>query len=193
MNHAAIIDALNDELAPDEDEPDDDGILVIADVPPFAPEEALLVDDDGSSTEGEDTTAKDSDDDDDTSDDEASDSDSDDDNDDGDAARMADDAAALAAGLRRSGRGNKGRTDRYANYTFLLHAWKAARGGPKRATLRDGVMMFSADDISDSKPIPEVEDRLEYAFGVILQQYSIGTGLKKFKERGEAWTTKELA
>jgi hypothetical protein len=33
-------------------------------------------------------------------------------------------------------------------------------------------MIFSSDDLSDTKPIP-VEDRLEYALGVILQQYSI--------------------
>jgi hypothetical protein len=42
-----------------------------------------------------------------------------------------------------------------------------------------------------AKPIP-VEDRLEYAFGVILQQFSIGAGLKKFKERGKMGVTKEL-
>ena len=29
-------------------------------------------------------------------------------------------------------------------------------------------------------------------FGIILQQYSIGAGLKKFQERGEKGVTKEL-
>ena len=52
-------------------------------------------------------------------------------------------------------------------------------------------MMFSADDVNDARPIP-VEDWLEHAFGVILQQYSIGAGLKKFQERGEKGVTKEL-
>jgi hypothetical protein len=189
VDRAAIIDALDDELAPDDDGPDDDGIIAVANIPPLAPEEALVVDDEDSSTEGEDTDVRDSDNSDDDSDDEDSD---DEDDDDRDAARKAYDAAAIATGLRRSGRGNKGRTERYANYTLLLHARKAARDGPKRALLRDGVMMFSADDVSDAKPIT-VEDHLEYAFGVILQQYSIGAGLKKFKERGEMGVTKELA
>ena len=53
-------------------------------------------------------------------------------------------------------------------------------------------MMFSTDDISDAKSV-RVEDRLEYAFGVILQQYSIGAGLRKFQERGEKGVTKELS
>jgi hypothetical protein len=37
-----------------------------------------------------------------------------------------------------------------------------------------------------------IEDSEEYALGVILQQYSIGAGLKKFRDRGEAGVTKEL-
>jgi hypothetical protein len=41
-------------------------------------------------------------------------------------------------------------------------------------------MMFSAGDLSDAKPIP-VEDHLEYALGIIQQQYSIQAGLKKFQ------------
>ena len=54
-------------------------------------------------------------------------------------------------------------------------------------------MFFSDNDLSDdTKPVP-VEDRLEYAFGVILQQYSIGAGLKRFQERGKKGVTKELA
>ena len=53
-------------------------------------------------------------------------------------------------------------------------------------------MMFSLDDLSDAKPVP-VEDRMEYALGIVLQQYSIGAGLKKFQERGEKGVTKELS
>ncbi len=86
-----------------------------------------------------------------------------------------------ARGLRRSRRANRGRTTRYANYTLLLHARRIARGGPRRAIIRDGVMMFLAANLSDAKPVP-LEDRLEYALGVILQQYSIGAGLKKFQD-----------
>ena len=174
VDRTAIIDALNDELAPGDDEPDDDGIIAVADIPPLTPEEALVVDDDDSSNGGENTDIDNSDNGGNYTNDEHSD---DEDDENWGAQREADDAAATAAGLRRSGRGNKGRTDRYADYRLLLHARKAARGGPKRAILRDGVMMFSADDVSDAKPIP-IEVRLEYAFGVILLQYSIGAGLK---------------
>ena len=59
-------------------------------------------------------------------------------------------------------------------------------------TIKGGFTFFSDNDLSDAKPIP-VEDRLEFAFGVILQQYYIGAGLKRFQERGEKGVTKELA
>ena len=96
-------------------------------------------------------------------------------------------------GFRRSWRANKERTQRYVNHALLLHARRVAKGGPKRATIKDAIMMFSSDDISDAKPVP-VEDRLEYALEVILQQYSIGAGLKKFQqEQGEKGVTKELS
>jgi hypothetical protein len=52
-------------------------------------------------------------------------------------------------------------------------------------------MLFSADDLSNTKPIPE-EDREEYALGIALVHYSMGAGIKMFKERGEAGVTKEL-
>ena len=80
----------------------------------------------------------------------------------------------------------------YDNYALLLHARRIARGGPRRAIIKDGFTFFSGDDLSDAKPIP-VEDRLEYALGIILQQYTIGAGLKKFQDRGEKGVTKELA
>ncbi len=48
-----------------------------------------------------------------------------------------------------------------------------------------------ADDQSDAKLVPE-EDREEYALGIALVHYSMGAGIKKFKERGEAGVTKEL-
>jgi hypothetical protein len=74
----------------------------------------------------------------------------------------------------------------------LLDARRIARGGPRRAIIKDGFTFFSGDDLSDAKPIP-VEDRLEYALGIILQQYAIGAELKKFQDRGEKGVTKELA
>ena len=178
VNRAAIIDTLEDELVPDDDGPDDDGIIAVADVPPAAgaPAEALLVDNDDEPQDGGDAYDDVSTDNEDTDNDEEEDNDDLDDDDDangGDGTREANDAAAIAAGLRRSGRANKGRTKRFANYTLLLHARKVARGGPKWAMIRDGVMMFSANDVSDAKPIP-VEDRLEYAFVVILQHNPLG-------------------
>ncbi len=178
VDRAAIIDALDDELAPDDNGPDDDGIIAVADVPPaaMAPAKALLIDVDNKSQDGsdayDDVSTNDEDTDNDKEEDDNDLGNDDDDVDGGDGTREADDAAAIAAGLRRSGRANKGRTERFANYTLLLHARKVAQGGPKRAMIRDGVMMFSADNVSDAKPIP-VEDQLEYAFGVILQQYSM--------------------
>ncbi len=52
-------------------------------------------------------------------------------------------------------------------------------------------MLFSAEDLSNAKPIPE-EDREEHALGIALVHYSMGAGIKMFKERGEAGVTKEL-
>ena len=186
VDRVALIDTFDD--APNDNEPDDDddhGIIAIADLPPAdpAPDDALVTDDDDDDNVHTDVEHSDNE--------EEEDNDDGGDNNDRTGKKEADDAAAIAAGLRRSGRKNKGRSGQYANYTLLLHARKAARGGAKRAALSDGVMMFSADDVNDARPIP-VEDRLEHAFGVILQQYSIGAGLKKFQERGEKGGTKEL-
>jgi len=150
--------------------------IAVAMVEDDVPAKALLIDVDNKSQDGsdayDDVSTNDEDTDNDKEEDDNDLGNDDDDVDGGDGTREADDAAAIAAGLRRSGRANKGRTERFANYTLLLHARKVAQGGPKRAMIRDGVMMFSADNVSDAKPIP-VEDQLEYAFGVILQQYSM--------------------
>jgi hypothetical protein len=51
--------------------------------------------------------------------------------------------------------------------------------------------MLSTNDLSDAKPVA-VEDREEFALGVIFQQYLIGAGLKKFGEQGEQGITKKL-
>jgi hypothetical protein len=164
---------------------DDNGIIEVEDLPPpRAHNNEIAVSD------NDDSNAETSDDDDsnaETSADNESvnDEDEDDDGDD-------DNDGAEATGLRRSRRTNKGRTKSYDNYALLLHARRIARGGPRQAIIRDGIMMFSSEDLSDAKPVP-VEDRLEYALGIILQQYSIGAGLKKFRERGEKGVTKELS
>jgi hypothetical protein len=89
-------------------------------------------------------------------------------------------------------RANRGQTTGYENYVLLLDAHRVARGGSRQAIIKDGFMFFLEDDLSDAKPVP-VEDRLEYAFGVILQQYSIGASLKKFQEREETGVTTELS
>jgi hypothetical protein len=72
---------------------------------------------------------------------------------------------------RRSSRSNKGKT------------------APKSY---DKYLLFShAKEENDCKPIPR-DEWDEYAFGIALQQYSIKAGLKKFGEKGKAAVTKEL-
>ncbi len=39
-----------------------------------------------------------------------------------------------------------------------------------------------ADDLSDVKPVPE-KNREEHALGIALVHYSMGAGIKMFKER----------
>lgn len=166
MERAAVIDAHADEIAHDELD-EDDGIIAVADLPVAPLQDALFIDD-------ADNTVADASHDDEASDaDSDADSDNDDSNDDDDNDDNNDHGADGIAGARRSRRVNKGRTTRYDNYALLLHARRIARGGPRRAIIKDGFTFFSGDDLSDAKPIP-VEDRLEYALGIILQQYAIG-------------------
>ncbi len=73
----------------------------------------------------------------------------------------------------------------------MMNGQRRARGGQRRATIRDGLMLFLADNLSNAKPVPE-EDREERALGIALVHYSMGAGIKRFKERGEAGGTKEL-
>jgi hypothetical protein len=94
-------------------------------------------------------------------------------------------------GVRRSRRKNKGTNRQYDDYTLMMHGRRKTRGGQRLATICDGVCFFSAEDLSDAKPVPE-GDRDEYALGVALLTYGIGPGIKKFQERGEAGVTKEL-
>ncbi len=52
-------------------------------------------------------------------------------------------------------------------------------------------MIFSANELSDAAAIL-VDDKMEWVMGVMLAQYSITAGLKKFKEKGVVRVTKEL-
>ncbi len=94
-------------------------------------------------------------------------------------------------GVQRSRRRGKGVTKKYADYSLIMAARRARRGGPHRALIREGCVFFSADNLSDAKPIPE-EDREEFALGVALVHYSMNAGIKKFETKGEAGVTKEL-
>ncbi len=93
--------------------------------------------------------------------------------------------------MRRSRRSNRGTNKKYADYTLMMNTRKRARRGPKWAIVKDGFTFFSAEDLSDAKPVPE-EDRDEWALGVALIHYSMNAGLKKFKEKGKAGVSKEL-
>ena len=82
-------------------------------------------------------------------------------------------------------------TKKYADYSLLMAARRARRGGQRHTLIRNGCVFFSSDDLSNAKPIPE-EDREEFALGVALVHYLMNVGIKKFKEKGEAGVTKEL-
>ena len=86
----------------------------------------------------------------------------------------------------------KEKTARFAKYGLMMAARRNARKSKTcRATIRDGMIFFSGDSLSNAKPIPE-EDREEWVLGVALAQYSITAGLKKFKQKGKNGVTKEL-
>ncbi len=86
-------------------------------------------------------------------------------------------------GVRRLQCRGKGITNKYADYSLLMAARQARRGGQCWALIRDGCVFFSSDDLSNTKPIPE-KDREEFALGVALVHYSMNAGIKKFKAKG---------
>jgi len=192
---APIIHANADELN-DYEIDNDDSIIAVGDIPQQPPHAPLVVND----ADNDDDAAGSGDDDDDDDDDDDNDNDNvnvgkdeDDssDEDDGDELVAATDAqegneSDGNQGVRRSRCRGKGTSKKYADYSLLMAARRARRGGQRRALIRDGCVFFSSDDLSDAKPIPE-EDREEFALGVALN-----AGLKKFKEKGEAGVTKEL-
>jgi hypothetical protein len=94
-------------------------------------------------------------------------------------------------GVQRLQHRGKGITKKYTDYSLLMAARQARRGGQRWALIRNGCVFFSSDDLSNAKPIPK-EDREEFALGVSLVHYSMNAGIKKFKAKGEAGVTKEL-
>jgi hypothetical protein len=58
-------------------------------------------------------------------------------------------------------------TNRFDNYGLMMYPRRRVRGGQRCATIHDRLMLFSADDLSDAKPVPE-EDREEHALGIAL-------------------------
>ncbi len=85
----------------------------------------------------------------------------------------------------------KGKTSQLDYFNLFLVARRVAQGRPRQAIIHDGVMLFSDNNLSDAKPLP-MEDSEEFALGVNLQQYSIGTGIKKNGKQAEQEVTKEL-
>jgi hypothetical protein len=159
----------------------DDGNIAVGDIPQQPPHVPLVVND--------------------TDDNVAAGSDDDDDNDSSDEDVNNEPAAATNApegnepdgnqGVRRSQHRGKGITKKYTNYSLLMAARRARRGGQRWALIRDGCVFFSSEDLSNAKPILK-EDREEFALGVALVHYLMSTGIKKFKAKGEAGVTKEL-
>jgi hypothetical protein len=80
-------------------------------------------------------------------------------------------------------------TSKYADYGLMMNT-RQGKGGQSQAIIRNGLMFFLAEDLSNMKPIPE-DDRLEWAVGVALVHYSMKAGIKKFQDTGKAGVSKE--
>ncbi len=91
-------------------------------------------------------------------------------------------------GVQKSGRAGRGTTSRYKDYELLTNM---RRKSACRATIKDSVMCFLAQDVEDAEPVAE-EDCDEFALGVALSTYGLGAGIKKFGEKGLASVRKEL-
>jgi len=198
-----IIDADDDKIEIIDDNDSDDGIISVADVAPhnhgvIAHAEIDYSDDELSNKINAENNDNESDD----ESKQESDDESIENNDDvAPIESTLDDDEVSIPGVRRSRCKNKGKTPtRFEEFNMMMAARRQKRRDARhrarkdkecRATIRDGVMFFSNDSLSDAKPIPE-EDREEWVLGVALAQYSITAGLKKFKEKGERGVTKEL-
>jgi hypothetical protein len=169
---------------------DDDGIISVAEIPAQANQDPLIVPDtsDEDDRDDNDGNKEDNDDNDGDTPQEYDPENESEGESEGDKAPGVEDEAP---GVRQSKRKNKGMTNRFDNYGLMMNAQRRARGSKRHATIHNGLMFFLADNLSNAKPFPE-DDREEYALGIALVHYSMGAGIKKFKERGEAGVTKEL-
>ncbi len=177
---------------------DNDNIIAVGDVPQQPPHAPLVVND----TDDNDIAGSDNDDEDTESDNKDGCDDNDDNNLSGNNSNNKsvdsvavtdadDDESGNNQGVRRLQRRGKGITKKYADYSLLIAARRAKRGGPRWALIPDGCVFFSADNLSNAKPIPK-KDREEFALGVALMLYSVNAGIRKFKAKGKAGVTKEL-
>jgi hypothetical protein len=167
-----------------------DGIISVADIPAQVNQDPLIIPDTSDKDDGDNNNddKEDNDDNDDNTPQEYNPENESEGESEGDKAPGVEDEAP---GVRQSKLKNKGVMNRFDNYGLMMNAQRRARGSQQRATIRDGLMFFLADDLSNAKPVPE-EDREEYVLGIALVHYSMGAGIKKFKERGETGVTKEL-
>jgi hypothetical protein len=191
---APIVHANADKLD-DYEIDDDDGIIAIGDIPQQPPHAPLVVDntDDDNNTVGSGDDDNDDDEDADGDEDDDNSSEQDDEDDEPEAATDALDGSEADSdqGVQRSRHRGKGTSKKYSDYSLLMAARRARRGGQRRALIHDGCVFFSSDDLSEAKPIPK-EDREEFALGVALVHFSMNAGIKKFKAKGKAGVTKEL-
>ncbi len=92
-------------------------------------------------------------------------------------------------GVRQSKRMKKGTTGNYKDFGLMMNAQQQARGGQHQAIIRNSLVFFLAEDLSDTKPVAE-EDREEW--GTVLVHYFMGALIKKFQERSKGGVTNEL-
>ncbi len=191
---APIVHANADKLD-DYEIDDNDGIIAIGDIPQQPPHAPLVVndtdDDNNTASSGDDNDDDDEDADGDEDDDKLSEQDDEDDEPEAVTDALDGSESDSDQGVRRLQRRGKGTSKKYANYSLLMAARRARRGGQRQALICDGCAFFSSDDLSKAKPIPK-EDWEEFALGVTLVHYSMNAGIKKFKAKGEAGVTKEL-
>ena len=138
---------------------------------------------DGNEVEHEDETS------DNESDNQSNASDSDDEHDDDDGHENGLEAPIPPNNLRRSTRGTRGQTTRYDDYALMLHAMRLMRGGPRHAAVNGNFDLLNFGDVG---PLSD-NNRLDHITGVILTQYSVAAGLKKFGQRGEEAVTSEFS
>jgi hypothetical protein len=80
---------------------------------------------------------------------------------------------SINQGVRRSERAGQGTTSKYKDdYEMLMDMWRDARGGPRRAIIKDGIICFLTQDLNDAEPMIK-EEQEEFALGVALTTYRL--------------------